>query len=81
MRLNDPRYTLERDPNLIPFDLVADRLGVDQRRLARMIELGEFPKPVNAARRGYWRREDVERFVAGTGPRQLQQQPRGKSAA
>ncbi|RIK80180.1 MAG: hypothetical protein DCC68_11505 [Planctomycetota bacterium] len=81
MRMRDARYTMERDPNLIPFDRLADLLGISQHELARLVATPEFPGRVHDDRRGYWRRQDVERYIAGTGPRQLQQQPRGKSAA
>jgi predicted DNA-binding transcriptional regulator AlpA len=63
MQRSDARYQMDRDPDLIVFDRLADMLGVSQGELARMIERPEFPRRVHNDRRGYWRRADVQAWL------------------
>ncbi len=40
-------------------------IGVCRTKLYHMVKAGEFPAPHKIGRRNYWRRSDLERYLAG----------------
>ncbi len=87
MRPNEERFNmLERDRNLINFTEVAQRLGVSQGVLARMLREPKpgtlpLPAPVSTHRRGYWRKTDIAAYLRQASQQMNQPNPSGPRAA
>jgi predicted DNA-binding transcriptional regulator AlpA len=77
MVFRDKEDTMERSeakgPRLLRIQELAQVLGVHERTCRRLTAeaeagQGDFPRPVRISRRVVrWRREDVERYLAGLG--------------
>lgn len=82
MRIHDPRCQMDRR-DTIDFNDLAGLLRVSQLELAKLVETPTFPRPIDTARRGVWRRDDVQRWIERARARQQLTRPNsdGPSAA
>lgn len=56
--------TNENDTDLLPADEVLRRIPVSQSTFQRWIKSGEFPAPIQMARRNFWPRQVVNAWLA-----------------
>lgn len=74
MRRPDPRNRMDR-AETIDFNDLSGFLRITQPELAKLIATPTFPKPIDSARRGIWKRSDIQAWLDRARARQQMTPP------
>ena len=74
MQRTDRHRPMDRQAT-IDFNGLAGLLRISQPELAKLVETPHFPPPIDTARRGIWRRTDIQSWLDRARVRQQMTRP------